>query len=165
MYQLEPASVRALVQAYLDALDESGLGSRIYGIYLYGSIPLGGFDEHTSDIDVIALTHEDLAPAELAVLQAIHEHLEQEPAFSFLRKRLDVMYVPLRDLGKRNSEVAPYPYAAGGEFHPSGHFDLNGVASITGLRPTAAVTPHGVGHRQRCGLKACGPRRVTQHAS
>lgn len=128
MYQLEPASVQSVVEAYLDALDVSGLGSRFYGIYLYGSIPLGGFDEQTSDIDIIALTLAELAPTELARLQAIHERLAQEPAFGGLGRRLDVMYIPLRDLGKRNSEVASYPYMADGEFHRSGHFDLNGVA-------------------------------------
>lgn len=128
MNQLQPAAVQSVLQAYLDALDAAGLDSQIFGIYLYGSIPLGGFDERYSDIDVIALTHADLAPAELDGLQSIHERLAEGSSSDGLGKRLDAMYVPLRDLGKRNSEVEPYPYAAAGEFHRSGHFDLNGVA-------------------------------------
>jgi hypothetical protein len=109
----------------MDALEASGLCSRFYGIYLYGSIPLGGFDVHSSDIDVIALTHQDLKEDDLAALEALHGRLGQHHG---LGKRLDVMYLPLRDLGKRNSQVEPYPYTAEGEFHRSGHFDLNGVA-------------------------------------
>lgn len=127
MPSIVPASVQAVLQAYLDALEGSGLRPYFYGIYLYGSTTLGAFDARTSDIDVIALTHSDLAPAELTKIKAIHEHLAREPAFAGLGRRLAVMYIPLRDLGKRNSDVAPYPYAADAEFHQSGHSDLNGA--------------------------------------
>lgn len=113
------------MQDYLDSLDRQALRDRFYGLYIYGSIPLGAFDEITSDIDLIALTHDDLAPDDLDKLETLHGRLGQEHE---LGNRLAVMYIPLRDLGKRNAEVLPYPYAADGEFHRSGHFDLNGVA-------------------------------------
>lgn len=124
MQHIEPAVVQSLLQAYIDALEASGLRHYLHGVYLYGSATLGAFDERTSDIDVIALTQGDLGPAELDTLETLHKHLAQEHV---LGARLDAMYVPLRDIGKRNAEVAPYPYTADGEFHRSGHFDLNGV--------------------------------------
>lgn len=124
MQQIEPQVVQSLAQAYVDALEASGLRPYLHGVYFYGSTTLGAFDEQISDVDAITLIQRDLGPHELDKVETLHKHLSQEHV---LGARLDAMYVPLRDSGKRNAEVAPYPYTAEGEFHRSGHFDLNGV--------------------------------------
>src|SRR6266566_695712 len=50
-----PTSIQPLIDAYLHALEP--LRSHFYGIYIYGSIAFGAFEELESDIDILALTH------------------------------------------------------------------------------------------------------------
>jgi hypothetical protein len=52
-----PASIQPLLDAYLDAIEP--LRAHFYGIYIYGSIALGAFEELASDID---LSPETLPP-------------------------------------------------------------------------------------------------------
>ena len=119
--------------------------SRFYGIYIYGSIALGGFEELESDIDVVALTHGEWTTLELAQLEALHTQLiRMHP----LGKRLEVLYIPLRDLGKRDREIAPYPRMLWGKFSPAGYGYLNYVTwwsvknkSICLLGPERSALP------------------------
>lgn len=121
-----PASIPPLIQplldAYLNALEP--LYDHLYGIYIYGSIALGAFEELESDIDMVVLTVEEWTLQEIRQLERIHQRLVKEYA---LGKRLAPTYVPLDDLGKLNADIAPYPYASDGRFHAAGHFDLNAV--------------------------------------
>src|SRR6266487_391175 len=68
-----PTPVQSLIDAYLHALEP--LHSHFYGIYIYGSIALGGFEELESDIDIVALTHGEWTIMELAQLEALHTQL------------------------------------------------------------------------------------------
>jgi Domain of unknown function (DUF4111) len=117
-----PPLIQPLLDAYLHALEP--LRDHFYGIYLYGSIALDVFEERESDIDIVALTQLEWIAQELGQLARIHRRLGKEHP---LGKRLDPMYVPLRDIGKYNAQIPPYPYASNGKFHPAGHFDLNAV--------------------------------------
>lgn len=117
-----PPLIQPLLDAYLHALEP--LRDRFYGIYIYGSIALGAFEELESDIDIIALTRGEWTAQELGQLGRIHKRLVKEFA---LGKRLAPMYVPLDDIGKLNVDIAAYPYASDGRFHAAGHFDLNDV--------------------------------------
>ena len=49
-----PVAIQPLINAYLHALEP--LRTHFYGMYIYGSIALGAFEELASDIDIIALT-------------------------------------------------------------------------------------------------------------
>lgn len=121
-----PASILPLIQplldAYLQALEP--LHNHLYGIYIYGSIALGAFEELGSDIDIVVFTQGEWTAQEIRQLKRIHKRLVKEYA---LGKRLAPMYVPLADIGKLNADIAPYPYASDGKFHAAGHFDLNAV--------------------------------------
>lgn len=117
-----PLAVQPLIAAYLVALEP--LQARFYGIYIYGSLALDAFDEHKSDIDVVALTHGELSAPELAQLAAIHSQLGQKQP---LGKRFEVTYLPLANLGKYNTEIAPYPHFADGKFALATYGDLNAV--------------------------------------
>jgi len=115
-----PTSVQPLIDAYLHALEP--LRSHFYGIYIFGSIALGAFEELESDIDILALTQGEWTTSELAQLKALHTQLIE---MYQLGKRLEVLYIPLRDLGKRDSEIAPYPLIEFGKFSSAGFYDLN----------------------------------------
>jgi predicted nucleotidyltransferase len=115
-----PSPIQPLIDAYLRALEP--LGSHFYGIYLFGSIAFGAFEELESDIDVVALTHGEWTSPELAQLKALHTRLIRTHP---LGKRLEVLYLPLGNLGKCNREIAPYPIIHSGKFTPAGYGDLN----------------------------------------
>jgi predicted nucleotidyltransferase len=118
-----PTSIQPLINAYLHALEP--LYSHFYGIYIFGSIALGAFEEQKSDIDIVALTQGEWTRKKLVQLKYIHKHLTQ--AYP-LGKRLEILYIPLRDIGKTDTEVAPYPYCGRkGEFHSAGYYDLHAL--------------------------------------
>jgi hypothetical protein len=115
-------TVQSLIDAYLCALEP--LRSHFYGIYICGSIALGGFEELDSDIDIIALTHKEWTAPELTQLNVLHAQLIETHQ---LGRRLEVLYIPLRDLGKCDREIAPYPAIIHGEFSAAGYGRLNYV--------------------------------------
>ncbi|MFL5628346.1 MAG: aminoglycoside adenylyltransferase domain-containing protein [Ktedonobacteraceae bacterium] len=122
MEETIPTSVQPFIDAYLHSLEP--LRTHFYGIYIYGSIALGGFEELESDIDILALTHGEWATRELAQLKALHTQLLRTHQ---LGKRLEVLYIPLHNLGKCDREVAPYPALQFGKFSPARYAELNCV--------------------------------------
>lgn len=120
MEEFIPTPIQPLIDAYLHALEP--LRSHFYGIYIFGSIAFGAFEELESDIDIVALTHGEWTTPELAQLNALHIQLIGTHQ---LARRLEVLYIPLRNLGKRNREIAPYPTIRYGKFSPAGYGDLN----------------------------------------
>jgi glycosyltransferase involved in cell wall biosynthesis len=138
-----PTSIQPLIDAYLHALEP--LRSHFYGIYLQGSIAFGAFEELGSDIDIVALTHGEWTTQELAQLNALHTKLIEAHQRG---NRLDVLYVPLRNLGKCNRKIAPYPTFQGGNFSPARYGDLNYITwwtvknkSIRLLGPERSTLP------------------------
>lgn len=119
-----PESVQPLIAAYLRALEP--LQAHFYGIYLYGSIALGAFEEIASDVDVIVLTQGEWSEQELRQLADLHRRLLREQPMG---RRLEVLYVPVENLGKsrRESSAAPYPGVYEGQFAISDYSDANGV--------------------------------------
>ena len=122
MEECIPTPIQPLIDAYLHAFEP--LRSHFYGIYIFGSIAFGAFEERESDIDIIALTHGGWTTPELAQLNALHTQLIGTHQ---LARRLEVLYIPFRDLGKHDREIAPYPTILHGEFSPAGYADLNYV--------------------------------------
>lgn len=119
-----PPVLQPLIDAYLRALEP--LRAHFYGIYIYGSIALGAFEEEKSDIDILALTQGEWSARELAQLEDLHRQLLSTQPFG---GRLEAQYLPGGYLGKsrRDSAIAPYPSVHDQRFSPAGFGDLNGV--------------------------------------
>ncbi|HKV57882.1 MAG TPA: aminoglycoside adenylyltransferase domain-containing protein [Ktedonobacteraceae bacterium] len=119
-----PPLIQPLLDAYLHALEP--LRDHFYGIYIYGSIALGAFEERESDIDIIALTQGEWSSLELKQLKALHVQLNKEYP---LGKRVEALYVPLRYLGVAHpgKAIASYPAAHDGKFSPAARGGLNAV--------------------------------------
>lgn len=98
------------------------LRSHFYGIYLYGSIALGAFEELESDIDILILTYKELPASDLTQLKALHTELIWRRQ---LDKRLEVLYIPLQSLGMCDGDIPPYPTVQFGRFSPAAYCDLN----------------------------------------
>jgi len=80
----------------------------IIGIYLFGSLTYGGFDEKSSDIDLVVITKTLLNKTELEEIKNIHRKLNEEN--TKWAKRLEVSYTPVDMLSEKTSPTVPRPY-------------------------------------------------------
>jgi hypothetical protein len=71
------------------------LGNQFIGMYLYGSLAYGGFDED-SDVDYVVVTKDDLPDALFAALQEMHTRIAALD--SWCATQLEGSYIPLHAL-------------------------------------------------------------------
>lgn len=83
------------------------LGARLAGLYVFGSLAVGGFDPRTSDVDCAAAAASDLTPAERGALAAAHRRLFDSGLP--LAGRLECSYLPLAALRRHDPSGACYP--------------------------------------------------------
>lgn len=115
-----PTQIQPVLDDYV-ALVHQQLPDFVTGLYLYGSIALGGFNEHFSDIDFITVISRRCTESDIACLRDIHQTLEAKyPQWVF-----DGSYLQPQDIGK--FDISPYPYYHDGKLHPSGQHEINSV--------------------------------------
>jgi hypothetical protein len=106
-----PAVVAELTGRHLEMLD-AALPGRVTGLYLTGSLPLGDFHPHTSDIDGVVVVTEPVT--ELDVLREIHGELTGGPAY-------DVVYLTAAELALPPRRDRPAVFTLDGEFKTAPH--------------------------------------------
>ncbi|HEX6608625.1 MAG TPA: aminoglycoside adenylyltransferase domain-containing protein [Chloroflexia bacterium] len=89
------------------------LGPDLHGMYLYGSLALGDFTPHRSDIDAVVVTAGELTDAQTAALQALHSDLATR--YVPWGSELEVTYMPQRALRRYDPADARYPSIQRGE--------------------------------------------------
>jgi Domain of unknown function (DUF4111)/Adenylate cyclase NT domain len=82
------------------------LGDSLAGLYLLGSLAIGGFDL-TSDVDFIVVTSSELSPQEVDLVQSAHAELVTRDTRWV--KHLEYSIFPIQDLRAKSS-----PYSADG---------------------------------------------------
>jgi hypothetical protein len=78
--------------AELSAAVQAVLGSHFVGMYLYGSLALGGFDPSTSDIDFIVVTDKELPDSIVDALEGMHARFAV--GGSPWSARIEAAYIP-----------------------------------------------------------------------
>jgi hypothetical protein len=86
---------------------QSNLGSQFLGLYLYGSLALGDFDPHTSDIDFIVVTDSDLSDDFFTVLREMHA--EFDSSNSPWSGKVEAAYIPREALRHADPTHKHYP--------------------------------------------------------
>ena len=120
MNQRIPEPIRPALQGYI-ALVNRRIPGLMKAFYLEGSIALGGFNDHFSDIDFLALLNRQLTPTEFATLSNIHQIIGR----SYPRWKMSGSYLQSEDLGRYNKVEANSCYE--GRLRLQGHFDWNWV--------------------------------------
>src|SRR5258708_7382580 len=91
-------------------------GPDLVGLYLYGSLATGDFDERISDIDLLAVLSTEISHELAARLERVHDQLAKDhPSW---RGRIEVVYVSA--LGLANLRVVPpriHVISSGEPFH------------------------------------------------
>ncbi len=84
------------------------LGDGLVGLYLYGSMVTGDFDDHISDVDLLAVITAPLNEDEFRRLDAVHRSVEQHhPEWS---DRIEIAYPSkeaLATLKQARSSITP----------------------------------------------------------
>lgn len=122
MEDLLPKSLHNVMQIFLQELNANLPKSLVEGVYLYGSIALGAFDEEKSDVDFIVLLKREATDQEIEIIKDIHIQLSK----GHLGSRMDGMYIQATDLSKGNEAMHPYPFCAEGVVRV-GHWDINHI--------------------------------------
>jgi predicted nucleotidyltransferase len=94
----------------------SVLGENLIGLYLYGSCITGDFDENVSDIDLLAVLHDDLREDQLGALALRHDAIKRRHAQ--WDDRVEVVYISGRGLANFRDRPSPAAVISPGEpFH------------------------------------------------
>jgi len=83
------------------------LGENIMGLYLYGSLVWGDFDEEISDIDLLTVTKKPLNDTEFTLLEKMHHDLVE--LYKDLDNRIEIAYIhlgALKTFKTQKSEIA-----------------------------------------------------------
>lgn len=82
---------------YLMAELQTVLGEKLIGVYVYGSLVSGEFDENISDIDLLVVTDFDLDENDFSKLNEMHTRIIKE--FKMWHDRLEIAYISKQVLG------------------------------------------------------------------
>jgi hypothetical protein len=110
-----PHPVPAIVDAFLEEIDAAA-PALVEGLYLVGSVALGDFRLHHSDVDFVAVTASRLEPAGYAALERAHAWLSAH----WPRPFFDGIYVTWDDLAGDPVGASPGPHTHEGRLHPAG---------------------------------------------
>jgi predicted nucleotidyltransferase len=114
--QITPYSeVNEIIERILSNLQHI-LGTKLVGFYLCGSLVIGDFDPHISDIDLTAALASDIDEQEFAALQKMHDDLALQHAE--WDNRIEVRYISLAALNSVRSRTSQIAIISPGEpFH------------------------------------------------
>ena len=123
MNQRIPAPIRPLLQSYLSLMQQQ-LPGWPHAFYLEGSIALGEFNEHFSDIDFIALLNHRATLAETVQLRRVHKAIEK----NYPQWKMSGSYFHFDDFSRWPDAVESHPYYHDGVLRPNGRFEFDSVA-------------------------------------
>lgn len=107
------------VNAVIDRLRvgiRAALGERLVGLYLYGSLVTGDYDDDSSDVDLLAVTKTDITQSEFDALKQMQDALTAEQAR--WHDRIEIAYLSRHALQTFRTERSPIAIISPGEpFH------------------------------------------------
>lgn len=89
------------------------LGDTLVGIYLFGSLVWGDFDEDTSDIDILVVLTRDVDANLFETLTAFHDELERQ--YPYWAGRIELVYISLAALDSFKEKRSPIAVMSPGE--------------------------------------------------
>ena len=127
----------------------STLNNNLIGVYLYGSLTWGDFNEHISDIDILVATEKFIHQDEFQHLHKMHESLIKQ--YKNWHDRIEIAYVAketLKTFRDRKSNIAVISPGEAFNIKQAGtdwliNYYLIQENSITlfGPEPTSMITP------------------------
>jgi predicted nucleotidyltransferase len=89
------------------------LGDTLVGVYLFGSLVWGDFDEDTSDIDILVVRTRDVDDDLFATLDGFHDQLALQ--YPYWAGRIELVYISLDALNTFQEKRSPIAVISPGE--------------------------------------------------
>jgi predicted nucleotidyltransferase len=106
--------VNKILNLLLTSIQEI-LGNQLVGMYLYGSLSSGDFNQETSDIDFLVVTTSTLSDRAIAELRSMHQRIWKSG--QKWASKLEGSYIPKRDIRRHNPHSTPCPTVNEGKFY------------------------------------------------
>jgi hypothetical protein len=112
---LQPTNYSQVNQLVADLLAQMQaiLGTKLAGLYLYGSLVTGDYDAEISDVDLLAAVSSDLTDAEFDKLKQMHDGIVAKD--NQWDNRIEVAYLSLHGLRTFKTERSPITVISPGE--------------------------------------------------
>jgi hypothetical protein len=107
------SDINSLLQELLSGV-RAILADQFVGLYLYGSLSSGDFDQDRSDVDFVVVTNEEVSESAFQQLALMHSHLAA--GGSKWAKKLEGAYIPQHSLRRHDRADAPHPFLNEGVF-------------------------------------------------
>jgi hypothetical protein len=117
-----PGRAAELTDFFLSEVDTLAPGL-VQGLYLVGSVALGDFQAHSSDVDFVAVSEERANETEVQGLARAHEAVRSR----YLGLNFDGPHLAWPDLAAGPQACPPAPFIHEGRFEPSGQYAINPV--------------------------------------
>lgn len=125
------ADVNAVLHDFAVRL-QALLGSHFRGMYLYGSLALGDFDPHSSDIDFLVVTDDEFADDFFVALQDLHARFDE--SLSPWAAKVEAAYIPQDALRHSAPTQARYPQVEKGTTLFKGPLEIGWIFQCYTLR-------------------------------
>ncbi|PWV52746.1 nucleotidyltransferase domain-containing protein [Nocardiopsis sp. L17-MgMaSL7] len=130
--------VQTLTQAFLANADQEAPGL-VQGLYLTGSVALGDFRPHTSDVDFVIVTGRRAEREDLDALRRAHARTRGEVP----RPQFNGIHVTWDELNLDPSACGPVPSVTNGRFRDRAAVDVNPVTwHVLAERGVTVRGPH-----------------------
>ncbi|MBP7875674.1 DUF4111 domain-containing protein [Candidatus Woesebacteria bacterium] len=104
------------------------LGNNLVGLYLFGSLTYGDFHEASSDIDLMAIVKEPVAPAEIQLLKKVHSQIAA--TYPKWATRIECSYTPVSMLTSVTPPKEPRPYYGENIFWPKAPYGNEWIINL-----------------------------------
>lgn len=102
--------------------------NKLIGLYLFGSLTYGDFNEKSSDIDLVTILKTPATTEELEQLRELHSQIETEcPKWA---KRFENSYTPISMLTSKLPPLEPRPYFGEGTFYPEATYGNEWIINL-----------------------------------
>jgi hypothetical protein len=125
------------------------LGSKLKGLYLYGSLVWGDFDYSVSDIDLLAVTSDDLTISDYDRLKEMHNHFAK--THPFWDNQIEVQYASIsglktfRSVSSKMANISPgepfHVIDAGIDWLTNWYFVQEYGLTLFGPHPSTFIPP------------------------
>jgi len=153
------AGVNAVLRDFLTSA-QTILGDHFVGMYLYGSLALGAFDRHGSDIDFVVVTDADLSNELFVALHDLHARFNA--GGSPWRAKIEAAYIPQGALRPNVPTIARYPQIEKGGALVMDHLESGWVIQCYTLREHGVVV---AGPNPRTLIDPIDPRTMRRVAA
>ncbi len=136
LYPTPYAGVNAVLRDFL-ASAQAILGDHFVGMYLYGSLALGAFDPHGSDIDFVVVTDAELSDELFVALQGLHARFDA--GGSPWVAKIEAAYIPRGTLRPDVPTTARYPQIEKGGTLVMDHLESGWIVQCYTLREYGVV--------------------------